>query len=76
MLALTYQLFAVLAGWLEAILYALRGAESFSSNEHGGMTWQRATVLLVAGAAVVEFRWLGPLVLVAELVPLLPRRSL
>lgn len=59
MSALLYQLFAVLAGWLEAILYALRGAESFDGNEHGGMTWQRIAVVLVAGCAVLEFHWLG-----------------
>lgn len=69
MLALTYQLFAVLAGWLEAILYARRAAESFSSNEHGGMTWQRLAVVLVAAVAVLEYQWLGGW-LAIELVPL------
>ena len=59
MSALTYQLFAALAGWLEAILYALRGAESFSSNEHRGMTWQRIAVVATAAVAVAEFQWLG-----------------
>lgn len=59
MLALAYQLFSVLAGWLEAILYARRGAETFTSNEHGGMTWQRISVLLVGAAAVAAFHFLG-----------------
>ena len=69
MLALTYQLFAALAGWLEAILYARRGAESFSSNEHTGMTLQRLAVLLVAAAAVGLFRWHGLWLVLAEVVP-------
>lgn len=69
MLALTYQLFAVLAGWLEAILYAKRAAESFSGNEHGGMTWQRVAVLVVAGVAVLEYHWLGWAGLAIEVLP-------
>lgn len=64
---LIYQLFAALAGWLEAILYARRGAESFSGNEHGGMTWQRIAVVLFAAAAVLDYLWLGPWLLLAEL---------
>ena len=60
MTALTYQFFAVLAGWLEAVLYARRGAESFHSDEHVGMLFQRISVVLVAVAAVVEYHWLGP----------------
>lgn len=69
MLALTYCLFAALAGWLEAILYARRGAESFSSNEHGGMTWQRLAVLLTAAAAVLVYRWHGAWLLAFEVLP-------
>lgn len=58
MLALTYQLFAALCGWLEAMLYAKRGAESFRGNEHGGMTAQRVAALLLAPVAVWGYtRW-------------------
>jgi hypothetical protein len=60
MLALTYQVFAALCGWLEAILYARRGAESFGYNEHGGMMGQRVAALLLAPVAVwlyTRFGW-------------------
>jgi hypothetical protein len=52
MLALTYQVFAVLCGWLEAMLYAKKGAESFKHNEHGGMMAQRVAALALAPVAV------------------------
>lgn len=52
MLALTYQLFAALCGWLEAMLYAKRAAESFRGNEHGGMMAQRVAALLLAPVAI------------------------
>jgi hypothetical protein len=59
MLTLAYQLFAALCGWLEAILYGERGAESFSSNEHVGMTLQRASVVLCVAAGLFDYHFLG-----------------
>lgn len=70
MVALAYQLFAVLCGWLEAILYAERAAESFDFNEHGGMLLQRIAACLLIPLGVLEYCWLGPWLLAAELVPM------
>jgi hypothetical protein len=69
MLALAYQLFAALCGWLEAILYAQRAAESFTFNEHAGMLAQRVAALLLAPVAVLVYHWLGWWAFV-ELVPM------
>jgi hypothetical protein len=60
MLALVFQLFAIACGWLEAVLYAKRGAESFTGNEHGGMTVQRLAAWLLTPAAMVVQHYLGP----------------
>lgn len=68
MLALTYQLFAVLCGWLEAILYARRGAETFSSNEHEGMSLQRFAAWLLVPVALLDYHFAGKWILV-ELLP-------
>lgn len=68
MSALTYQLFALLAGWLEALLYARRGAGSFTYNEHIGYTLQRVAVWLLVPVALAEAHWLGWWV-AAELLP-------
>lgn len=57
--ALFYQFFAALCGWLEALLYARRGAEAFNSNEHGGMMWQRAAAFALAPAAVADYVLFG-----------------
>lgn len=69
MLALTYQLFAALCGWLEAILYARRGAESFSGNEHAGMMYQRIAALLLAPVAILLYSCWGWWVLL-EILPM------
>jgi hypothetical protein len=60
MLTFTFQLFAIACGWLEAVLYAKRGAESFTGNEHGGMTAQRLAAWLLTPAAMVVQHYLGP----------------
>ena len=69
MLALIYQLFAALCGWLEAMLYALRGAESFHGNEHGGMMGQRVAALLLAPVAMWLYTCWGWWVLL-EILPM------
>jgi hypothetical protein len=68
MLAITYQLFAILCGWLEAVLYARRGAEAFTGNEHTGMTLQRLAAWLMVPAAILASKWLGWWAL-AEILP-------
>jgi uncharacterized membrane protein YeaQ/YmgE (transglycosylase-associated protein family) len=69
MLTLTYKVFAALCGWLEAILYAKRGAESFRGNEHGGMMAQRVAALLLAPVAVWLYTHWGWWILL-EIVPM------
>lgn len=68
MLAVTYQLFAILCGWLEAVLYARRGAEAFTGNEHTGMMLQRLAAWLLVPVALLVQHWLGEWVL-AEVLP-------
>lgn len=68
MLALLYSVFGALCGWLEAILYARRGAESFSGNEHVGMVMQRLAAWLLVPAALLVYHWHG-LWALAEAVP-------
>lgn len=70
MIALPFQLFAVLCGVIEAILYCRRGAESFTRNEHVDMTLQRISVAALVLAGALAYRWHGSLLLVAaELLP-------
>lgn len=70
MVALTFQLFAVLAGWLEAVLYDKKGAEAFKWNEHVGMTLQRiAVVLLVPAAVLLMILHFNPLLIIGETGP-------
>jgi hypothetical protein len=69
MLTLDFCLFAALCGWLEAILYAQRAAETFTFNEHAGMMWQRITAVLLVPLAMLVYTWSGWL-LSAELVPM------
>lgn len=59
MLAVAFSLFAVLCGWLEAILYAQRAAETFSYNEHAGMTAQRAVAWAMAPLGMALYAWVG-----------------
>lgn len=59
MLALTYQLFAISCGWLEAVLYARRGAEAFQGNEHMGMMLQRLAAWLLVPVALLTQHYLG-----------------
>ena len=68
MLTLLYSAFGALCGWLEAVLYAQRAAESFSFNEHAGMMAQRIAAWLLVPATLLATRWLGLWVL-AEAVP-------
>lgn len=69
MLTLDFCLFAALCGWLEAVLYAQRAAESFTFNEHAGMMAQRITAVLLIPLAMVAYAWHGWL-LSAEVVPM------
>ncbi len=69
MLTLDYCVFAALCGWLEAVLYAQRAAESFTFNEHAGMMWQRIAAVLLVPLAMLAYAWQGWL-LAAELVPM------
>jgi hypothetical protein len=55
MTALLFQIFAILAGVVEAILYARRGAESFHWNEHIVLIAQRASVLVVGGGLLLDW---------------------
>lgn len=68
MLTFTYCCFAALCGWLEALLYARRGAESFSGNEHVGMTLQRIAAVLLVPLSMLAYAWHGWW-LSAELLP-------
>ncbi|TVT43134.1 hypothetical protein FNT36_03305 [Hymenobacter setariae] len=68
MLAITYQLFAILCGWLEAVLYARRGAEAFTGNEHTGMMLQRIAAWLLVPVSLLAQHWIGEWALV-EIVP-------
>lgn len=68
MLTLCYCCFAALCGWLEAILYAKRGAEAFGFNEHVGMTLQRVAAALLVPLAMLAYAWHGWW-LAAELLP-------
>jgi len=52
MIVYFYCIFAALCGWLEAILYARRAAESFDYNEHIGMTLQRIGAALLVPASL------------------------
>lgn len=69
MLTLLYQVFAVLCGWLEAILYNKRAAESFSYNEHVGMTFQRIAAALMPVASVILYHLTGQFWVLLELIP-------
>lgn len=59
MVAALFLLFGALSAFVEAVLYARRGAESFSFNEHVVMTLQRAAVLLLGLATLLLYRWTG-----------------
>ncbi len=70
MLALLYQLFGMLCGLIEAVLYCRRGAEAFVRNEHTDMMLQRIAAALLAPAGALLYAWHGSLWWVlAELVP-------
>lgn len=69
MLALIYCIFALLCGWLEAILYDKRGAEAFKSNEHIGMTLQRVAAALAPVISVALYHFTGHFWILLELVP-------
>jgi hypothetical protein len=69
MLTLIYCFFAALCGWIEAILYGLKGAETFKTNEHIGMTCQRIAAALLPVVSVVLYRWTGEFWILLELVP-------
>ncbi|MCC3159500.1 hypothetical protein LJ737_19820 [Hymenobacter sp. 15J16-1T3B] len=70
MIALPFQLFAVLCGVIEAVLYCRRGAESFTHNEHVEMTLQRISVAVLVLAGALAYRWHGSVAMVAaELLP-------
>lgn len=68
MLALLYCVFGALCGWLEAVLYAQRAAESFTFNEHTGMMAQRIAAWLLVPVTLLASHWHGVWVL-AEAVP-------
>jgi hypothetical protein len=68
MLALVYSVFGALCGWLEAVLYARRGAEAFTFNEHIGMMAQRVAALALLPATLLAYHWHGAWVL-AEVMP-------
>jgi hypothetical protein len=69
MLALVYSVFGALCGWLEAVLYARRGAEAFTFNEHIGMMVQRVAALALLPATLLVYHWHGAWIL-AELMPM------
>lgn len=72
MVALLFLLFGALSAFVEAVLYARRGAEAFRFNEHAAMVLQRAVVLLLAPAGIGAYHWSGSLWWVlAELPPAL-----
>ena len=68
MLTLLYSAFGALCGWLEAILYAQRAAESFNFNEHIGLMAQRIAAWLLVPATLLASHWLGAWALL-EAVP-------
>ena len=55
MFALTFLLFAALAGHVEAILYCRQGAEAFRWNEHVALVAQRVSVVLIAAAGLADW---------------------
>ncbi|HEX8350417.1 MAG TPA: hypothetical protein VF598_10685 [Hymenobacter sp.] len=57
MVALLFLLFGAFSAFVEAVLYARRGAEAFAFNEHAVMTLQRAAVVLLGPAALLLLHW-------------------
>ncbi|TGE23516.1 hypothetical protein [Hymenobacter metallicola] len=70
MVVLLYQLFGILSGAIEAVLYSRRGAEAFTRNEHAEMVLQRIVVASLPLAGVLLYQWSGSALYVGfELVP-------
>lgn len=59
MVALLFLLFGAFSAFVEAVLYARRGAEAFTFNEHAVMVLQRAAVVLLGPAALLLYHWTG-----------------
>ncbi|MBO2009192.1 VirB3 family type IV secretion system protein [Hymenobacter negativus] len=59
MVATLYLIFAAASAFVEAVLYARRGAESFTLNEHVVMGVQRAAVVLIGPVALLLYHWTG-----------------
>ncbi|QIX61871.1 hypothetical protein HER32_12030 [Hymenobacter sp. BT18] len=57
---LLYNLFALVDGFCDALLYGGKGAESFAWNEHAPLLTRRALAVLAAVAAAVEALLAGP----------------